>query len=122
MRICIVKSTKQIIEMQSHAIKGTLFQNAINAGYFSTDIEEKEVSDAEYVAAKAVDPNWIVEQQTIADRAATQKAKVQAMVDNFPSWSQVSTAVDNISNLAEAKTFIKKLARIVYWLACDKAD
>jgi len=59
-----------------------------------------------------------------AAQAATQanaEAKAQAIITNLPTWAQVSTVVDNISNLAEAKVFIKKLARIVYWLAKDKA-
>jgi hypothetical protein len=55
-------------------------------------------------------------------RVASQQAKMQAIIDNLPSWSRVSTAVDNISSLAEAKVFIKKLSRIVYWLAKDKEE
>ena len=49
--------------------------------------------------------------------AAAKLAKETAISTNLPSWSQVSTAVDNISSLAEAKAFIKKLSRVVYWLA-----
>lgn len=49
-------------------------------------------------------------------------AKTQDFLDNIPSWAGVSTAVDNIANLADAKVFIKKLARIVYWLARDKQE
>jgi hypothetical protein len=41
--------------------------------------------------------------------------------DNLPSWDKVSTTVDNIANLADAKVFLKKLARVVYWLAHNKA-
>lgn len=44
-------------------------------------------------------------------------AKKEAIDENLPSWSQVETALDNISNLAEAKTALKKIARVVYWLA-----
>ena len=55
---------------------------------------------------------------TPAEKAATvEVAKVQALVDNLPSWAAVSSAVDGISNLADAKVFLKKLARVVYWLA-----
>jgi len=57
--------------------------------------------------------------QAEADRIA---AKAQALIDNLPSWSQVDTAVTNIANLADAKVFIRKLARVVYWLAKDKND
>jgi len=50
---------------------------------------------------------------------ARYEAKTQSIIDNLPSWSAVSTSVDNISNLAKAKVFLKKLARITYWLAKD---
>jgi len=53
---------------------------------------------------------------------AVQEAKMQAFLDNLPPWTQVSTAVDNIGNLADAKVFLKKLARVVYWLARNQAD
>ena len=41
---------------------------------------------------------------------------------HLPSWSQVSTSVDNIINLADAKVFLKKLSRVVYWLAKETKD
>jgi hypothetical protein len=46
-----------------------------------------------------------------------QAQRVQEIIDNLPSWKQVSNYVDKIGNLAEAKGFLKKLARVVYWLA-----
>lgn len=57
--------------------------------------------------------------QAEIDRKA---AKAQAISDNLPSWAQVQTAVGNIANLADAKAYLLKLSRIVYWLAKDKAD
>ena len=45
------------------------------------------------------------------------KARRAAIDTNLPSWSQVETACDSISSLAEAKAFLKKLSRVVYWLA-----
>jgi len=64
--------------------------------------------------------------QTTVDAYLTQEAlqaqRVQELVGNLPSWLQVSKAVDNISNLADAKAFLKKLARVVYWLAKNTAD
>lgn len=54
---------------------------------------------------------------------SNREAQIEAyFIDNLPSWNQVSTAVDNIANLADAKAFLKKLARITYWLARDKED
>jgi cell division protein FtsB len=70
-----------------------------------------------------VDPNkdTILAAEEAARQAeiARQAAKAQAILDNLPSWAQVNTAVDNIANLADAKAFLKKLARITYWLAKD---
>ena len=51
-----------------------------------------------------------------------QAQRVQELVENLPTWLRVSRAVDNISNLADAKAFLKKLARVVYWLAKNTAD
>jgi len=55
-------------------------------------------------------------------REAAQAAKIQAMVDNLPSWAIVDQAVTDIFDLPSAKAFIRKLARIVYWLARDQQD
>ena len=49
-------------------------------------------------------------------------AKQQDIIDNLPSWAQVETAVDNIANLEEAKSFLKKLSRVVYWVAKNSKD
>lgn len=67
-----------------------------------------------------------------AARAAAQTAKMQAFIDNLPSWSVVggkfdtmSAAVPTATNaqlkdiLVELITTTKKLARVVYWLAKD---
>jgi len=54
--------------------------------------------------------------------AAIAEARQADLVTNLPSWAQVSTAVNNISNLSEAKDFLKKLSRVVYWLAKDSKE
>ena len=66
-----------------------------------------------------------VDQATVdawAAQEALQSQRIQEIIDNLPPWLQVSNAVDNISNLAGAKVFLKKLARVVYWLAKNTAD
>jgi hypothetical protein len=70
----------------------------------------------EYLMEPVVSP-W-----NTPEAIALREAKAQAIADNLLSWSQVSDVVDAISNLAEAKVFIKKLARVVYWLAKNKGD
>jgi len=57
-----------------------------------------------------------------AQRILDQETKAQALIDNLPSWAQVDTAIDNISNLGEAKAFIRKLSRVTYWIAKDAED
>jgi hypothetical protein len=61
---------------------------------------------------------WIPDQDIIDARLAEEArivAKHQAFIDNLPSWTAVDTAINNITSLADAKAFIKKLARVVYW-------
>jgi len=130
-RICILKATKRIYEMQGggddrpelmEARLNTLKQNAINAGHLEADIEVKWVTNAEYEAAKAEDPNEIAAQADAAAKEAEQAAKAQVIIDNLPSREIVKTAVNNIANLAGAKAFLMKLTDVVYWLAKNKAD
>src|SRR5258708_5628058 len=48
MRICILKATGKLLEMQSDATEGTLIQNAVNAGFAAADIEERVVTPEQY--------------------------------------------------------------------------
>jgi len=57
-----------------------------------------------------------------AQEELDQAQKAQDIIDNLPSWSVVETAVDNISSLADAKAFLKKLTRVVYWLVKNTKD
>lgn len=117
MRICIVKETKRVLEMQSDATEGTLISNALNMGYAVSDVEEREVDAAGYAAALAEDPVWIAEQaaqQSAADFAAV---KLQEIAENLPTWKQVADAIDGVTTLAGMRVVVKKIARIVYLLA-----
>ena len=49
MRICKVKATDRIIEMQSDATEGTLISNALIAGYAENEVEELVVTNQEYI-------------------------------------------------------------------------
>lgn len=62
-----------------------------------------------------------IAQETAAMNAYIQ-AKNTAIGDNLPSWDSVQGAIDGIGNLEEAKTFLKKLSRVVYLLAKRQAD
>ena len=63
--------------------------------------------------------NMRIAQEGWALTAAARRADLDT---NLPTWAQVSDAVDNIGNLAEAKAFLKKLSRVVYWLAKETKD
>lgn len=66
--------------------------------------------EAEYLIYEAE------EAQTVVDEAQ----KVQDILDNIPSWSVISTKIDNISNLTDAKVVLKKIAKVVAILASER--
>jgi len=106
MRICILKATKRIIEMQGSATEGTLLQNAINAGYSADEVEEREVDEAGYEAAKAADPVEIAAKQAAIDKAA-------AVTDAKASISTIETAVDKATDLDTLKKVVLDLVKAV---------
>jgi len=120
MRVCIEKSTGKLIESQSGGENqehlDTLIQNAINTGYAKEDVEVKFVDDAEL--SVLIESSKTPEQVAAEEAAAAAKiAKAQAFIDNLPRWALVETTINNIGNLADAKAFLLKLARVTYWLA-----
>jgi len=69
--------------------------------------------------------SWIPDQELIDARLAGESftaTKEQILADNLPSWAAVETAVNNISNLAEAKSYLLKLSRVVYLDVKNSAD
>jgi len=61
--------------------------------------------------APAETPKEIAERTA---REAKDAQMAQTLRDNLPTYAQVQTAIANISNLADAKAFLKKLAAVVY--------
>lgn len=57
--------------------------------------------------------------QYLAEQQAIKQAKAQDIINNLPSWQQVSDAIDNATTLNQVKVIFKKLCRVVYWLAKD---
>ena len=72
-----------------------------------------------------LDPNkdaiLAAEAAVIAAQQASDLAKAQALIDNLPSWQQVSDAIDAATTVAALKVIVKKVARVVYWLAKNSA-
>lgn len=50
-------------------------------------------------------------------READKAQRQQDIVDNLPDWQTVSDSIDNATTIAAMKIIVKKLARVVYWLA-----
>lgn len=118
MRVCVLKNTNELIESQSggegQKDLDVLINNAFNNGYTKDVIEAKYVTSGEYLLLLAAQP------KTGKQLLLEQK---QADINNIlPSWNEVETAIDNIVNLADAKSFIKKLTRVVYWNVKNKLE
>jgi hypothetical protein len=114
MRICILKATKRILEMQSHATEGTLLQNAVSAGFKVDKIEEREVDEVGYAAALAEDQVEIAATAAVADQAAV-KALIEAAISAaLPTWSTVKAGINNAFPDAKQNQFMTILCKAIY--------
>lgn len=71
-----------------------------------------------------VDGAWIEDAVKVAEIAAEEAriaAKAQDIANNLPSWAEISNAIDAATTIAALKIIIKKMARVLYWIAKDKA-
>lgn len=84
------------------------------ADYLTQKDDPSYMTRAERDACKSAEQ--VALEEAVAAKIA---AKTTAISGCFPSWDKVSTAVDDIASLADAKVFLKKLVRVVYWLARD---
>jgi hypothetical protein len=57
--------------------------------------------------------------KSAAELAEDQKAK--DIIDNLPSWKEISDAIDAATTLAQMKVIVKKMAKVEYWLAKNSA-
>lgn len=61
-----------------------------------------------------------VKRQIDLERDAKEAEILQKQTDinnNLPTWQQISDEIDGISSLTGMKIALKKIARVVYWLA-----
>jgi hypothetical protein len=56
------------------------------------------------------------------DLSNSEDMVLQELNTLLPSWGQVDQVITDISNLADAKVFIRKLAKVVYRLAKNKGN
>ena len=63
-----------------------------------------------------------LKQRIIAETAAKEAYKRQQIEERMPSWVAVSDAVDAAFTNTAQRTLIKRLCRVVYWLAKNRED
>ena len=63
-----------------------------------------------------------LQQQIIAETAAKAAYKRQQIEERLPSWTAVSDAVDAAFTNTAQRNLIKRLCRVVYWLAKNRED
>lgn len=63
-----------------------------------------------------------LQRQIIAEHVAREDYKRQQIEERLPSWAVVSDAVDAAFSNTAQRTLIKRLCRVVYWLAKNRAD
>ena len=61
-------------------------------------------------------------EEILNEIAARDHARYQIIEDNLPGWSQIESSLNGISNLAEAKIALKRIALVVYYLAKNKGE
>lgn len=100
--------------------KGTVWEN----DYSKIKLNELETRPIPTLAELAAVWPQIEADRIATEQAETQRveAKAQAFLDNLPSWQEVSDAIDAATTIAACKVILKRLARVVYWLARDRAD
>lgn len=114
MRICIVKATKRILEMQSAATAGTLIRNAVNGGYAPEEIEEREVDEAGYIAALAEDPVEIAAAAERVEQAAAKAIIETAISTALPTWATVKAGISNAFPDVKQNAFMTALCKAIY--------
>ena len=95
-RVCLEKSTSELIEYQSgDAPLGTLTQNAINAGYKKEDIIEKYVTKEEWQQIKYEQIEKPAKDKADAEKIASQKKK-NAIIIKFKNLGFTDEDIETI--------------------------
>lgn len=123
MRVCIFKADGHLIEAQSLATEGTLIANALAMGYTADQIEEKVITDQEFIA--------LLRTPDVVAKEALEAQKRQDILAALPDWAtvaarfdQATAALSNASTLPQVKPIVQGMldamkleAKVLYWLA-----
>lgn len=61
--------------------------------------------------------------KAMMEEVSTRESRRQTYLhENFPAWAAVSDAVDAAFSNTAQRTLIKRLCRVVYWLAKNRED
>jgi hypothetical protein len=47
---------------------------------------------------------------------------MQDIVDNLPSWAEIDAAITSATTITALKVIVRKMARVVYWLAKNRGE
>lgn len=106
-------------------LKVAKYQAQYNASIAAGTYKTKAQVQADYEAS----PEYLAEVAKMAAMTLANQKKVQAIIDNLPSWAIVGGKFDSMlaeakaaTNLAQAKAVLieliktqKKMARVLYW-------
>ncbi len=116
--VIILKSTGKLIMSQSGiANPEVMAKNAVSSGFKIEDVEIKVVEDEVW------EELYLLTTKAERDYATNiNSAKLSDLNSALPDWATVETNIRAVASLADAKAILLKLARVVYWLAKNKAD
>lgn len=114
MRVCRVRATGKLIEMQSLGGVAAMTQNAVAAGYAAEDVEVVEVTPAEWATIKA---QWVDSDPVVASDASVDReddAWIAALLGQLPSIldeHQVTGTIDTTKWRNRIRAGVKTLRR-----------
>lgn len=110
----------QLVLERVPADKFELWGDAVHWNKTPTQ-EELEYVNYIYLHFDSMKEQYLINLKAKQDaEIASQQAKIQCMINNLPSWQQVSNSIDSITNLNQMKDIVKKLARVLYWEVKNK--
>lgn len=110
MKVCVFENN--VVVYHPVATDEALLQHCADIGYPQVEIM---TVTPEQLTSMLRTPEVIAKEQSEAQKKAD-------IIDALPSWQQVSDAIDGVTTLNGLKVVVKKLARVVYWLAKNQVN
>jgi hypothetical protein len=85
-------------------------------GYYSFAPEDTTIP-GQIAAAILALPEYVVAAAREQDKMKLKAVKELSIETNLPSWQIISDAIDQAATLPALKIIVKKMARVLYWIA-----